>query len=103
MAVFEVLAEMVGTEELLRLVALAELVGLVKVIDAIFPVGRVDELLATVSATIGCSGVEAPELLRRGVVVVALSWDMGSEGVHRGRVEGGLEGVESGAGPGVTT
>lgn len=52
MAVFKVLPEMVGTEELLGLVAFAKLVHLGQVFVALRPVGRrvVREVFATVAA-----------------------------------------------------
>lgn len=52
MAVFEVLAEVIGAEKLLRLVALAKLMDNVKVFRANFPARRVGELFTTVAADI---------------------------------------------------
>lgn len=54
MAVLKVLTEVIGAEEFLRLVALAELVDHVQVTCSIFPVGCwfVAELLSTVTASI---------------------------------------------------
>lgn len=50
--VLEVLAEVVGAEELLGFVALAELVDVVEVLRALVPARRVLELLAAVAADV---------------------------------------------------
>ena len=50
MAVFQVLAEVVGAVELLALVAFAKLVDAVEVVDADVPVGGVGEFEAAVGA-----------------------------------------------------
>lgn len=52
-AVFEVLAEVVGAEELFGLVALAELVHLVEVVGADVPLRRIGEFFPAVSACVG--------------------------------------------------
>lgn len=85
MAVFQVLAEMVGAEELLCVVALAELVHAGQVLEAAVPVRlrEVGELLAAVPACV---------MGRAGVCLCG--------GGARG-VEGGLVAWEGGAGPGV--
>lgn len=51
-AVFQVLAEVIGAEELLCLVALPELVHMVKVFCAKLPARRVSKLLATVATDV---------------------------------------------------
>lgn len=80
MAVLEMLPEVIGAVELLRLVALAELVHVVQVLGAQVPVGGVvGELVAAVAAYVGGSGV------------------------HGRGVEGGVDAGECGAGPGVAT
>lgn len=52
MAVLEVLAEVVGAEELFGLVALAEFVDNIEMLRASFPAGRIGELFTTVAADI---------------------------------------------------
>jgi hypothetical protein len=51
-AVLQVLSEVVGAEELLRLVALAKLVHIGQVLKARLPVGRRGKLLAAVAARV---------------------------------------------------
>ena len=70
MAVFEMLPEMVRAEELLRLVAFSEFVGVDKMPSAFIPVGRwfVGELLATVAASVeSCKSVHGRWRLSRAV------------------------------------
>lgn len=58
MAMLQMLPEVVGTEELLRIVTLTELVRLREVCRTFMPISRVRILLSTVSAdvSIGCAG-----------------------------------------------
>ena len=51
-AVFQVLAEVIGAEELLRLVAFAEFVDVVEMFGACLPSWRVGEFLTTVTADV---------------------------------------------------
>ena len=77
MAVFQMLAEMIRPEEFLRLVAFAELVHVVEVVGADIPLRRVvGEFFSAIAAGVGVRGVG-------------------------GRVEGGFDAGEHGAGPGV--
>lgn len=54
MAVFQVLPEMIGAEEFLGLVALAELMDVCEVLDPFFPVGlgNIGEIFAAVAADV---------------------------------------------------
>lgn len=65
MAVLQMLAEMIGSIELLGLVALSELVDVGKVIDTAIPVGRwvIGKLLTTESTCISQAG--ATSMCRR--------------------------------------
>lgn len=78
MAVLEVLAEVIGAEELLGLVAFAKFVNMVEMLGACFPARRVGELFTTVPT------------------------DVRTVASHGG-VEGGFRPGERGAGPGMTT
>jgi len=51
-AVFQMLAEVIGAEELLRLVAFAKFVNVVEMFGACLPAGRVGEFFATVTADV---------------------------------------------------
>ena len=51
-AVFQVLAEVIGAEELLGLVALAEFVDVVEMFGSCLPAWRVGEFLTTVTADV---------------------------------------------------
>ena len=51
-AVFQVLAEVIGAEELLRLVAFAEFVNMVEMFGACLPAWRVGEFFTTVTADV---------------------------------------------------
>jgi hypothetical protein len=53
MAVLEMLAEMVGAEELFRLVTLTEFVYMVEVFRAKLPARRIRKLISTVAADVG--------------------------------------------------
>lgn len=77
-AVFQVLAEVVCAEELLRLVALAELVDVVEVLGASLPARGIGEFFATIAADIRAT-------------------------TGHGLVEGGLRACEGGARPGMVT
>ena len=57
MAVFEVLAEMVGSIEFLRLIALSKFVDLVEVGFADVPLGRIGKVLTAVAAGVGVHAV----------------------------------------------
>ena len=95
MAVLEMLTEMVGTEEFLGLVALAEFVCAVQMASALLPVGRwlIGELETAVAAGIVCRWHRlglTREVLR--------GWELG------GREEsGGVILSENCAGPGMST
>lgn len=52
------LAEMVGAEELLRLVALSKLMDVIQVLRADVPLGWIRELLATVAARVHTIAIE---------------------------------------------
>lgn len=52
MAMFQVLTEMVRPEELLRLIAFAELVDMIQVLRAPVPLRRIRELLPAIPAHI---------------------------------------------------
>lgn len=58
MAVFQVLAKVVCTEELLSLVALAKLVHVIQMLGPRIPVCRIREVVATVAAHIGQGGTD---------------------------------------------
>lgn len=58
MAVLEMLAEVIGAVELLRLVTLAELVHVIQVLGPQIPVCGVGELLTAVSANVGRGGMD---------------------------------------------
>jgi len=51
-AVFQMLAEVISAEELLRLVAFAKFVNVVEMFGACLPAGRVGEFFATVTADV---------------------------------------------------
>jgi hypothetical protein len=53
MAVFEMLAEVIGTEEFLRFVTLTKFVYVVEVFRAKLPARRIGKLFSTVAANIG--------------------------------------------------
>lgn len=55
MAVLQVLSKMVGTEELLGLVALAEFVHVIQVLGPGVPIRWIRELLTAISTNVGCS------------------------------------------------
>lgn len=55
MAVFQMLPEVVCTEEFLGLVTLSELMHMVQVFRARFPIGRIGEFFSTVAAYVSCS------------------------------------------------
>lgn len=85
MTMLQMLPEMIRTIKLLRIIALAELVHGSQMLKAVVPVwpGEIGEFLAAVPACIvGGTGA-------------------GLAGRGDGAVEGGLEGWEGGAGPGV--
>jgi hypothetical protein len=73
MTMLQVLAEMVGSEELLGLVALAKLVNGVDVFCARVPFRRVGELCSTVAARVSA-------VLRRRLVVDCLDAEQGGTG-----------------------
>jgi len=52
MAVFQMLSEVIGTEELLGLVAFPEFVSNIQVLRTGLPVGRIGEFVATIAADI---------------------------------------------------
>jgi hypothetical protein len=52
MTVLEVLAEVVGAEEFLSLVAFSKLVHMVEVFRALFPARRIGEFVATIAADV---------------------------------------------------
>jgi hypothetical protein len=87
MAVLEMLAEVVRSEELLRVVALAELVHGRKVLESAVPIWArvIGEFFTTVTTRVV-----------RGAGVGLAGW-------RGGAVEGGLEAWEGGTGPGVAT
>ena len=51
----QVLSEMICTEELFRLVALAKLMGVIKMLCSRIPVRRVGKLFAAEATKVGCS------------------------------------------------
>ena len=55
MAVLQMLAEVIGTEEFLCLIALAEFVCLQDVVASVIPVWWVGKLVATVAAGVRCT------------------------------------------------
>ena len=55
---FQMLAEVVGTEEFLALVALSKLVHVIEMLRSCIPIGRVWELFTAVAAHIGYRWVE---------------------------------------------
>ena len=73
MTVFEVLTEMIGTEELLRLIALAELVYVGQVCSTSLPIRRriVWKLFATISANIKSCELSR---WRRWLLEVVIGW-----------------------------
>lgn len=64
-AVLEVLAKVIGPEELLGLVAFAELVNVVEVLDTRVPVWRVGKVLSAVPAGVGGCGRRVGWRVRR--------------------------------------
>jgi hypothetical protein len=52
----QMLPEMIGAEELFRLVAFAEFVHVIEMFWSRFPISRIREFFTTVTTDIGCSG-----------------------------------------------
>jgi len=78
MAVFQVLAEVVSTEELLALITFAEFMGEIEVINTLIPVGRVVEFQSAVATSICRCGVEETrELVVRVEPASGVVWIVG--------------------------
>lgn len=56
MAVLQMLTEVVGSEELLRLVAFPKLVDMVQVLGAYVPLWRIREFFSTIAADVYATG-----------------------------------------------
>jgi hypothetical protein len=57
MTMFQVLSKVIGTEELLGLVAFAKFVHLIQVLRASFPIRGIGEFLTAITAHVGSCGV----------------------------------------------
>lgn len=88
MAMFQMLAEMVGAEEFLRLITFTEFVDLGEMAAACVPVrlGKVLEFHATVTADVGIG-----DAIRGSKLAVGIVWIVGKDGC--GRVKCSFVGV----------